>query len=294
MLMPLLPSQGVRRETVVSHSGVSAAHAAKKFGFAKTTARMDDVLADERVDAVFITTPHHLHGRMVAAALRAGKHVFVEKPLALEPTEINEIEAICNERPNQCLMVGFNRRFSPHMIALQQWGKSAPSNRAIIITVNAGSIPSDHWTQDSHIGGGRIVGEACHFIDLARFLAGSPITNIASFPIQGGDGRLGDCVTIAMQFADGSTGTVHYLANGNKDFPKERVEVFAGGKVLVCDNFRASREIGGKRVLRTRKQDKGHEAELKAFLDAIRNGGEMPIPRDEIFEVSRRTLQLEK
>ena len=287
MLMPSLPSTGLRRETVVSNAGVSAAYAAKKFRFARTATSIKDVLTDERIDAVFITTPHHLHGRMVADALRAGKHVFVEKPLALTLGEIDEIEQITQERPTQCLMVGFNRRFSPHMSALREWGTAAPSNRAIIITVNAGTIPANHWTQDPAVGGGRIVGEACHFVDLARYLAGSPITHAEAFPIVGGDGRLGDCVAIQMQFADGSTATVHYLANGNKDFPKERVEVFAGGKVLVCDNFRVSEEIGGKRKLRTRAQDKGHRSEIEAFLNAVRNGGEPPISTAELLEVSR-------
>lgn len=292
MLMPSLPANGLRRETVISNSGVSAAYAAKKFNFARTSASFHDVLADDRVDAFFITTPHHLHGRMVADALRAGKHVFVEKPLALALDEIDEIEQLANDRPSQCLMVGFNRRFSPHMTALREWGTAAPSNRAIIITVNAGAIPEKHWTQDPSIGGGRIVGEACHFVDLARYLAGSPIAKAEVFPILGGDGRLGDCVSIQMQFEDGSTASVHYLANGSKDFPKERVEVFAGGKVLVCDNFRVTTEVGGKRRLRTRAQDKGHRHEVERFLNAIRNGGQAPIPLSELLEVSRTAVAL--
>lgn len=292
MLMPSLPMTGLRRETVVSNSGVSSAYAAKKFRFARTATCIQEVLDDERVDAVFITTPHHLHGRMVADALRAGKHVFVEKPLTLSLDEIDQIEQLAHERPSQCLMVGFNRRFSPHMQAFREWGAAAPSNRAIIITVNAGAIPANHWTQDPTIGGGRIVGEACHFVDLARYLVGSPITQAEAFPILGGDGQLGDCVSIQMQFEDGSTASVHYLANGSKDFPKERVEVFAGGKVLVCDNFRVSTEVGGKRRLRTRAQDKGHRHEVERFLAAIRNGGQTPIPLSELLEVSRTAVAL--
>ncbi|MCA9242119.1 MAG: Gfo/Idh/MocA family oxidoreductase, partial [Planctomycetales bacterium] len=196
--------------------------------------------------------------------------------------------------PARCLMVGFNRRFSPHMTALKSWGEAGPSNRAIVITVNAGAIPASHWTQDPNVGGGRVVGEACHFVDLARFLAGAPITDALANPIRGGDGRLGDCTTLQLSFADGSTASIHYLANGSKDFPKERVEVFAGGRVLVCDNFRRSREIGGRRRLKTRKQEKGHREELAAFLRSLSEGGPWPIPQEELLEVSRVAIELQE
>ncbi|TWU32609.1 bi-domain-containing oxidoreductase [Novipirellula artificiosorum] len=291
MLLPLLPKQGVDLRTIVSGTGVSAAHAKSKFGFAEASSDYASILADDSVDAVFITTPHNMHGRMVCDALNANKHVFVEKPLALTLEELAEVEACCANHPDRLLMIGFNRRFSPHSVAMKDWLLGAPSNKSVIITVNAGAIPADHWTQDPLVGGGRIVGEACHFIDLARFLVGSPIEVATAFPIRGGDGRLGDCVTIQLTFMDGSTGTVHYLANGSKDFPKERVEVFAGGKVMVCDNFRLSKEIGGKRKLKTSKQDKGHEAELAAFLKAIQEGRVWPITAEELFEVSRIAIE---
>lgn len=278
---------------VVSGSGVSAAQAKSKFGFAKAASDYRVALDDADVHAVFITTPHNLHASMVCDALDAGKHVFVEKPLALSLEDLSRVEAMVAQRPDQLLMIGFNRRFSPHMVAMKSWLRGAPANKSVIITVNAGAIPADHWTQDAEIGGGRIVGEACHFIDLARFLVGYPITTSVAFPVVGGDGRLGDCVSIQLCFADGSTGTVHYLANGSKDFPKERVEVFAGGKVMVCDNFRVSTEVGGKRKLKTRKQDKGHAAEVAEFLRAIRDGGAWPIPVEELFEVSRVAIDMQ-
>ena len=291
MLMPLLPNHGVRKQTVVSSSGVSAAHAKTKFGFANAASEINEVLRDEAVDAVFITTPHNLHASMVCDSLRAGKHVFVEKPLALNLEDLANVEAALDSCPDQMLMIGFNRRFSPHSLAMKQWLAAAPSNKSVIITVNAGAIPADHWTQDPDVGGGRIVGEACHFIDLARYLVDSPIQHASAFPMVDGDGRLGDCVTIQMTFADGSTATVHYLANGSKDFPKERIEVFAGGKVLSCDNFRFTKEIGGNRKLKTKKQDKGHASELKAFIDAIRTGRPWPISREELIEVSRVAIE---
>jgi predicted dehydrogenase len=291
MLLPLLPKTGIQRCGIISSSGVSASHAAKKYGFKEAFTDSSRVMEDPNVDALFIATPHNMHARMTCESLLAGKHVFVEKPLAMTTSDLSRVEECLAEKPDRMLMVGFNRRFSPHMVAMKDWLRSVASNMSVIITVNAGKIPGDHWTQDPEIGGGRIVGEACHFIDLARFLVGHRIISTVTIPMIGGDGRLGDCVTIGMTHDDGSNSTVHYLSNGSKDFPKERIEVFAGGKVLVCDNFRESREIGGKRSLKTRKQDKGHAGEIMAFLDTIKNGGPWPIPADELLEVSRIAIE---
>jgi len=293
MLLPLFPKGGTKLRTIVSSTGVSAAHAAKKFGFDAVASDLKSVLDDAAIDAVFITTPHHMHASMVCQALNAGKHVFVEKPLAMNLEELQQVQTAVEGNPDRCLMVGFNRRFSPHMLAMKDWLRSCNRSKSIIITVNAGAIPADHWTQDLAIGGGRIVGEACHFIDVARFLADSPIESVASFPMTAGDGRSGDCAALQLTFADGSIATIHYLSNGSKDFPKERVEVFAGGTVVVCDNFLQTREIGGrKRKLKTRSQDKGHQTELKAFVDALRSGGAWPISAEELFDVSRAAIEL--
>lgn len=291
-LLPLLPDSGCRREVVVSSSGMSATHAAKKFGFRAVSTDFDSVLKNPEVDAVFITTPHHLHASMVCQALEANKHVFVEKPLALHEQELLQIEEALANHSDRLLMVGFNRRFSPHMAQWQQWSASVPRAKTLIMTVNSGALPANHWTQDPAVGGGRIVGEACHFIDLARFLAGHPITTYSAMAMPTGDGRLGDCASLQLGFSDGSLATIHYLANGSKDFPKERLEMFAGGKVLVCDNFRYSREIGGKRKFKSRSQNKGHAAGLQAFLAAIRDGGPRPIPTDQLLEVSRVAIEM--
>ena len=293
MLLPLFPKSGTHLKSIVSSTGVSAAHAAKKFGFESVASDFHHVLDDADVHAVFITTPHHMHATMVCQALNAGKHVFVEKPLAMNSDELKQVEAAMVANPQQCVMVGFNRRFSPHMTAAKDWLRSCKRSKSIIITVNAGEIPADHWTQDPEIGGGRIIGEACHFVDLARFLVGFPIQSATAFPMTGGDGRLGDCVALHLQFEDGSIATIHYLANGSKDFPKERIEVFSGGTVVVCDNFRQTREIGGqRRKLKTKGQDKGHKAELQAFIDSVTTTGEWPIPGNELLEVSQITLEL--
>ena len=187
-------------------------------------------------------------------------------------------------------MIGFNRRFSPHTQKIKKWLGGTPGPKAIVITMNAGAIPANHWTQNVEVGGGRINGEACHLIDLARYLANAPIASTSVNVMIGGDGNLGDCVAINLSFEDGSIATIHYLANGSKDFPKERFEVFAGGKVAVCDNFRTSRLVGSKEKFKTRGQDKGHAAELKAFVDAIHNGASAPIPVSELIEVTRSTL----
>ena len=291
MLLPLLPADGVTRHSIVSSTGVSAAHAAKKFGFGEVSTDSAAVIEDPQVDAVFITTPHNSHAALVCQALRAGKHVFVEKPLAMNLAEIDSVRSALSEHPDRCLMIGFNRRFSPHTVQLEKWLRACPDARSIIITVNAGAIPADHWTQDVQVGGGRIIGEGCHFIDLARHLADSPITGVHAFPMGGGDGRLGDCVAIQLEFGNGSLATIHYLANGNKGFPKERIEIFAGGKVMHCHNFRSSQQVGSKQKFRTRGQDKGHAAELQAFVRCISGGGEWPIPAGQLLEVSEATIR---
>ncbi len=292
MLLPLLPTEGVVKKTIVSSSGVSAAYAGKKFGFLETSSDSEAVINDPDINAVFITTPHNSHARMVCDSLKANKHVFVEKPLAMNHQELADIEQAMVANPEACLMVGFNRRFSPHMTKMKSWLASCPGPKSIILTINAGAIPADHWTQDPAVGGGRIIGEGCHFIDLARFLAGSPIDESSASTMVGGEGQLGDCVAMQLSFEDGSIATIHYLANGSKDFPKERIEVFAGGKVSVCDNFRSSKVIGGSSNFKTRKQDKGHAAELAQFIHAIGQGGNWPIAAEEIIEVSKHTIDL--
>lgn len=292
MLLPLLPTKNVFKKSIVSSTGVSAAYAGKKFGFAEVASDSDLVMNDTDIDAVFITTPHNSHSRMICQALAAGKHVFVEKPMGLSHEEIDAVAQAMSENPQSCLMVGFNRRFSPHIVQLKKWLSSAPGPKSIIITINAGAIPADHWTQRKDVGGGRIIGEGCHFIDLARHLADAPIHHAAANAMGGAEGRLGDCVALNLRFEDGSIATIHYLANGSKDFPKERIEVFAAGKVVTCDNFRHSKQIGGKGKLKTRSQDKGHAAELSSFFDAISSGGQWPISGEELIEVSRVTIDL--
>lgn len=294
MLLPSFPKPGVHLHSVVSSTGVSAAYAAKKFGFTHAASDSSAVIGNPDIDVVFITTPHNSHARLVCESLAAGKHVFVEKPLAMNEVELGEVEEAIRENREQRLMVGFNRRFSPHTMHLKKMLNASPGPKAIMITVNAGAIPSDHWTQDAESGGGRIIGEACHFIDLARFIANSKIVGVNAVPIATGEGRLGDCVSIQLTFADGSIATVHYLANGSKNFPKERVEVFAGGDVLTIDNFRKTWSANKNSKIVTRKQDKGHAEELRLFIDSLTSTNESPIPVEELIEVSTATIDAAK
>jgi predicted dehydrogenase len=187
-------------------------------------------------------------------------------------------------------MVGFNRRFAPHVRKMRQLLDGAPGPKAFVMTVNAGAIPRGHWTQDPAVGGGRIVGEACHFIDLLRFLAGVPIIGHDSTFMSGPSG---DTMSLQLAFADGSIGTVHYFANGHKGFPKERLEVFAGGRILKLDNFRKLEGWGWRGFSRMNlwRQDKGQRACAAAFVDAVENGGAAPIALDELIEVSRISIE---
>lgn len=293
VLLPAMKKAGgVRFRSIASSSGVSGTHLGRKFGFASSTTDMETIFADPDINTVVITTRHNSHAALVGKGLRAGKHVFVEKPLCLTLEELAQIEALAAEHPRQILLVGFNRRFSPLVMALREALAVLPEPKAMVMTVNAGAIPMDHWTQDLKIGGGRMIGEVCHFIDLLRHVTGHPIV---SYDVMGMTSPAKDSFSVNLSFGDGSIGTVHYLANGTKSFPKERLEVFCGGRILHLDNFRSLRGHGfgkGFKNIRLWRQDKGQMEQMKAFFRAISQGGMAPISREEIFEVSRVTLEL--
>jgi len=297
VLIPALKAAGGQIHTVVSGSGVTAVHHGKRAGaeFAATDAQT--AIDDPAVNSVVVATRHDSHARYVLAALRAGKHVFVEKPLCLTLNELAEIESQLAASANLLLMVGFNRRFAPQVVRMKSLLESVGEPKSFIMTVNAGAIPPEHWTQDVQVGGGRIVGEGCHFIDLLRHLAGSPIVRHEAVSL----GRhpalavASDKTTIILQFADGSVGTIHYLANGHKGFPKERLEVFCAGRVLQLDNFRRMRGWGwpGFSRMNLWRQDKGQAACARAFVEAIRSAGAAPIPVGELLEVARVSIELQ-
>jgi predicted dehydrogenase/threonine dehydrogenase-like Zn-dependent dehydrogenase len=297
VLIPALKRAGAHLDTIVSSAGVTAYHHGKTAGFAfASTDVPGDVLANERVNAVVVATRHDTHARFACEALAAGKHVFVEKPLALTLEEVDAVESAWHAAAQRLLMVGFNRRFAPLVLKMKSLLAPLSAPMAIVYTVNAGAIAPEHWTQDRAVGGGRIVGEACHFIDLARFLVGQPIVE-AQITAMGRHPALAvrdDKATITLSFADGSMATVHYLANGGKRFPKERVEVFCNDGVLALDNFIKLTGYDWRGFSRARlwRQDKGQAACAAAFVRAVAQGGAAPIAAEEIFEVARVALRL--
>jgi predicted dehydrogenase len=296
VLAPAFRAAGASLRTIVSAGGVSAVSVGRKHGFAEASTDADALLDDRAIDAVVIATRHGAHAQQVCRALEAGKHVFCEKPLCLTLAELAEVQAVAARHPELVLMVGFNRRFAPHVEKMHALLGQVPGPKAFVMTVNAGAIPASHWTQDRADGGGRLLGEGCHFIDLLRFLAGSPIerANAVAMGPRDSTRTADDHVSITLTFADGSIGTIHYLANGHKGFPKERLEVFAGGRILQLDNFRKLRSWGWGResTLRLWRQDKGHRQCVAAFMESVRRGAPSPIDREEIFEVSQAAIDL--
>ena len=295
VLIPAFKQTGARMKVVASSGGVSGMHAGRKYGFEETTTATETVFTDPEINTVVITTRHDNHADLVCQALTAGKHVFVEKPLCLTLEELAKIEATYARLQDQgnapLVMVGFNRRFSPHVQKIKSLLTSVSGPKSLVMTVNAGSIPGDHWTQDKEVGGGRIIGEGCHFIDLLRYLADTPIVEQTRMTMAS---TSNDTVSLQLGFADGSIGTVHYFANGCKAFPKERLEIFAAGRVLQLDNFRKLKGYAwpGFKSMNLWSQDKGQKACAEAFVKAINEGGLSPIPFTEIVEVSRMSILL--
>ncbi|MDR0535769.1 MAG: bi-domain-containing oxidoreductase [Puniceicoccales bacterium] len=294
-LLPAIRGLGARLRTIVSAAGSNAALLARKYGFEQSSTDARAVFDDPATNAVIITTRHSSHAAQALAALEAGKHVFIEKPLCLHPEELEAIATAARARPGQIVMVGFNRRFSPHTIAARRALAATPGPKSMVFTANAGAIPASHWLQNPVTGGGRIIGEACHYIDLLRHLAGAPVVRSEITWLEAPAAQARDTASIQLAYADGSTGTVHYFANGSKSFPKERLEIFAAGRVLVVDNFRKTTGYGtsgGSKLCGGWKQDKGHAAGFAAFFHAIETGAPAPIPLEEILETTRVTHKL--
>lgn len=296
VLIPAFKAGGADLVSIASSGGLSGVHAGRRFGFREATTDTVRLLESDAINTVAVTTRHDSHAQLTLRALTAGKHVFVEKPLCLNLQELTEIESVyggfvADRGSAPLVMVGFNRRFAPHVIRIKKLLAATVGPKVFVMTVNAGAIPADHWTQDPTVGGGRIVGEACHFIDLLRFLAGAPIGGWQRSAMKA---ATGDTVSIALNFADGSIGSIHYLANGSKSFPKERLEVFAAGGVLQLDNFRRLRGFGwpGFRRMNLWRQDKGQQACAAAFIQAIEAGAPSPIPFEELIEVSRVSIEV--
>ena len=285
-------SAGVQRVGIASASGRRAADCARRFDFAYATSDDGQILRDPDINTVAILTRHHLHAAQTAAALRAGKHVWCEKPLALRAEELGELLPALAHAPGT-LMVGFNRRFAPLVARMRDSLGDRREPMHLAYRVYPGRLPLSHWLQDPEQGGGRLLGEACHFVDLITFLAGSLPMSVHAVGLTDDARYHEDNVTLTLTFAEGSIGTVTYLAAGAAEAGKERLEVSSGGQTAVLDDFRSLRVFGsGKdRVWRSRwEQDKGHAEAWSAFVEAIRQAGPPPIPYGELFAVSQACL----
>lgn len=275
VLMPAFQKAGAEMHTIATSGSVSGVHFGRKFGFHQAVTDAQGVLENSEINTVVIATRHDSHAQFTCAALNAGKNVFVEKPLALTIKEVKEIQIAYDQASRlenpPVFMVGFNRRFAPQVVKMKELLEAQSQPKSFILTINAGAIPVEHWTQDPKVGGGRIIGEACHFLDLLRFLAESPISKCQSSYLAASTHVPPDTVILTLSFEDGSIGTIHYFANGARSFPKERIEVFCGGGVLQLDNFRKLKGFGwpGFSSMNLHRQDKGHQAIVREFVHDI-------------------------
>ncbi len=294
VLIPILKKDGATIKTVVSQGGLSGYFSAKKNDIPFSTTDYKKIINDSEINTVIISTRHDTHADLVIESLKNHKAVFVEKPLCLNEKELLEIEScyknlhLNNKNPK--LMIGFNRRFAPHIVKVKNYINMSSKPSSCTITINAGKLDSDHWLNDPVIGGGRLIGEACHFIDLMYFLMGSDIENVHTTQMFD---TTKDSFSINMTFQNGSFGVINYFCNGNKDFPKERIEVFNDGNVFQINNFKNLKHFSKSGIKNSRlfNQDKGHKHCLMSFNKALKKNIEMPINHEEIFNVSRIAIQ---
>lgn len=291
-ILPSLKYAGANVRSVASAKGLTAKILAKKIGAAYASSNYKELLDDANVNCTIISTRHDLHAQMVIESLNAGKHTFVEKPLCLNESELEEIIKTYKQQVEinpVTLTVGFNRRFAPLAQKLKKLIGNGPKN--IVATMNAGFIPPEVWVHDLSVGGGRIIGEACHFVDLCTFLAGSKVVSVCTNALGPGYFENTDNASILLKYENGTNAVINYFANGSKAFAKEHIEVFCQGKTFVLDNWRKLSGFGikGFKYIKT-KQDKGHKAQFALLCDHLKNGGEPLIPMEEIINTTRVTF----
>jgi predicted dehydrogenase/threonine dehydrogenase-like Zn-dependent dehydrogenase len=291
-LLPILKNnKDFQLVGIASSGGLHAQHSGKKFGFQYATSSEDEIINDKNINTVAILTRHDSHADLVVKALKAGKHVFVEKPLAINSVQLLAISKQLKANSQSLLTVGFNRRFAPLIQNLRSQIVNRNEALHAHYRVNAGFIPADHWTQDPAIGGGRIIGEACHFIDVLTFLVGAAPVAVTAHALPNNGKYSEDNVSMTFTFPDGSLGVVDYLANGDKSMPKERLEVFCEGLVAVLDDYVSLTTVkDGRKKVESIAQDKGWRAEMSAFAEAIKSGGEAPIPYEQLIGVTKSTF----
>lgn len=286
-MLPALKKANAPLVSIASAKGVSGTSLAKKYSIVKSTTDYKQVIQDPEVALVVITTRHDLHAKMVVECLQQKKHVFVEKPLALNEDELDEI--IKNYDGSATLTVGFNRRFSPHIQKMKQLLGTAPMN--VIATMNAGNIPSNVWVHDMKVGGGRIIGEACHFIDLVGFLTGSKVQSVCMNAMGTNPSENTDNASILLKYENGSTGVINYFSNGSKAYSKERVEAYSQDRTLIMDNYRVTTGYGFKGFTKLKtKLDKGHNEQFALLTERIQKGGSSLIPFDELINTTKASF----
>jgi predicted dehydrogenase/threonine dehydrogenase-like Zn-dependent dehydrogenase len=294
-LLPNLPNRNGDFSLlgVLTRSGTTSKRVAERFGFRFCTDEPQDIFGNNDINTVFVATRHDSHAPYVRQALSAGKHVFVEKPLCLTPDELAEIEDLYGRAQGQHLMVGFNRRFAPHAVELKKSLGGTPIS--MLYRINAGAIPKDHWIQDKSIGGGRVVGEACHFVDFCTYLCGALPSHVYAAAIRDPHG-CHDTIVVNLEFADGSIAAICYYANGSKTVPKEYLEVYSSGLVGIIRDFKELEiySTGKPRRRKSYAQNKGQAEMVKAFLAGIRDGGSPIISPAEIFAVTRATFAVQE
>jgi len=293
----LLPSvaalPGVSLHGLATAGGVSAVHTGEKFDFSYVTTDYQQVLDDPDIDCLLIATRHNLHARLAAEGLRRGKHVFVEKPLALDEEQLRDV--VQAAQGNRSLMAGFNRRFSPDAQAAVEYFQGRTYPLLVTCRVNAGAVPPNSWVNDATEGGGRIVGEVCHFVDLLQFLTGSLPTEVSARGIRSASSGLFESAVISLAHDDGSVGVIVYASEGDKAYERERVEIFGGGAVFAIENFKGNTQARAahKKSHKRLNVDRGHDAELKAFFESIRRGTPPPISLESLVATTLATFRIE-
>lgn len=293
-LIPNVKTFGGSLDTVITSTGISAKNVASKFGFNTASTDVESILKNESINTVFIATRHNTHAEYAIKALNAGKNVFVEKPLAMTMEELALIKQAYEKQNTSQLMVGYNRRFASSASKAKMLFQNSGEPVIINYRVNAGFIPGDHWTQDKKIGGGRIIGEVCHFIDFMQFVTGvDPIhvyadcINLSSDKIKNSDN-----LSVTIRFSDGSLGNLLYLANGDKGLAKERIEISGGGKTALIDDFKKLTIFENNKTTTDKMAGKGHKQEVASFLEAIKTGKSLPIRFESLYITSLTTFKI--
>ncbi|HMW27556.1 MAG TPA: Gfo/Idh/MocA family oxidoreductase, partial [Ferruginibacter sp.] len=292
-LIPNVKASGASLDGVVTSRGITAKNVANKFGFNFCSSSVNDVLGKQEVNTIFIATPHNSHAELTIQSLQAGKAVFVEKPLAINTDQLQEVIET-KKKHNHPLMVGFNRRFAPVSIQVKKEFTSAGEPIVMNMRINAGMIPKDNWLQQKDVGAGRIIGEMCHFIDLMQFFTGSEPVRVFAECISTSNDKItpADNISIVVKFKDGSVGNLTYLANGDKGMPKELIEVFGGSRIGVINDFRDGLIYKSGKTVKLKSSGKGHKEEVDAFIGALKAGQESPISFRSICLTTLTTFKI--